>query len=825
MTDIGASLAQISKRLERLERAARLGYASLDDTALEVRDGNGSLRGIVGQQGDGTTAVNVVNGPPPPATSAPIVVSVLGGVTVSWDGQFAGGAVMPLDWSRVEVHASPLAVYTPTAATLKATVETAQGCTVVIATTDPVYVQLVARSTSGTASDPSATVGPVGPTAVVASDILDGIVTTVKLADDAVTAAKVAVNAVDSTAIADGAVLSAKLAAAAVSVGKIADNAVTGPAIASDAVTAGKVAADAITAREIAAGAVTAAEVAAGAITTDKLTVTGGANILSDPSFEGPYTASLVSGLSYATQDATKGNGSPTSIKIDATAATATYRSVQLTLLPVLPGDQIALAVDYFVSTDWVGADVNFQVRWETASGSILSYGKATTTSPVRNAWTSLAGTFTAPATATVARIRVESGGTTAGTVWFDNASVRPVLPGTQIQNGAITTAKVVAGAIQTAQLDTDAVNASKIAAGAVTTAKLAALAVTANEIAANTITVGKLAAGSVDATALKADAITGKVITGGTINGTDINGAVVTGGTVQTGATGERVVLTPTPPAPLLPRATVLMYSGTADEIGPGLLNSGVLASQPNTAVTSPCTAVDSLSQQLRSNLTLRSPKPGSTKGQFALNAIAPSTAADVGYAFIDGTTAIDANDQALLRIGTKDGATTPKTAEVQIGNGGLVKVIADALQVLPAASTSSGIIVNSAAGHTGNMIRLQHNGVDEFIVDNSGNASIFGNATVTGTLTAGNIVTGSVTITPSAANTPTSVSVSGLAVQGTTRRAFVSIADPAPGFTATTNGITGVGFSNLTSSGLTIWATRQNTTAVTVHWMVYGV
>ncbi|MEU0837092.1 hypothetical protein, partial [Streptomyces sp. NPDC005969] len=78
MTDIGVTLAQLQKRLDRLERASRLSYASLDDTALEVRDSSGSLRGVFGQQGDGTTAVNVVNGPPPPQPSAPIVVAVLG---------------------------------------------------------------------------------------------------------------------------------------------------------------------------------------------------------------------------------------------------------------------------------------------------------------------------------------------------------------------------------------------------------------------------------------------------------------------------------------------------------------------------------------------------------------------------------------------------------------------------------------------------------------------------------------------------------------------------------------------------------------------------
>ncbi|MFJ8109998.1 hypothetical protein [Streptomyces sp. NPDC096132] len=93
-----------------------------------------------------------------------------------------------------------------------------------------------------------------------------------------------------------------------------------------------------------------------------------------------------------------------------------------------------------------------------------------------------------------------------------------------------------------------------------------------------------------------------------------------------------------------------------------------------------------------------------------------------------------------------------------------------------------------------------------------------------VLGTLTASNIVTGSVAITPSAANTPTSVTVSGLNVPGTVLRAFTTIANPAPGFTAATNGVTGSGYTNLTSSGMTVWATRQSTTAVTIIWGIIG-
>ncbi|MEW2068645.1 hypothetical protein [Streptomyces sp. NPDC007346] len=514
----------MEKQIAELQRAARLSSASLDDTALLVRDESGSLRGIVGQQGDGTTAVTIVNGPPPPQPSAPIVVSVLGGVAASWDGSFTDGQVLPLDWSRTEVHASPDSSFAPASDTLQSTIETAQGATVVVPADGPVYVRLVARSTSGTASAPSLQAGPYGPMPVVAAELLDGIVTTVKLAEDAVTAAKLAAGAVGATALADGAVLAAKLADAAVAVGKIASGAVTEPAIAANAVTAGK----------IDAGAVTAREIAAGAVTTEKLIVTGGAELLADPSFEGAATANLVAGNAFWAVDDSKGNGSPKSLRVNAAAGSPTNRDLALFDMAALPGDQLAISVDYQASSDYVGTP-RIYARWENSSGGFLSAGAAQASPPVTGAsWQTISATITAPSGAARYRLNLASTSGVSGQLWFDNASVRSVLAGTQIQNGAVTTPKIVAGAVQAAQIDAEAVNASKIASGAVTTAKLDALAVTADKIAANTITTGKLAAGSVDATALKADAITGKVITGGTI----------TGAIVQTGTSGARIVL-----------------------------------------------------------------------------------------------------------------------------------------------------------------------------------------------------------------------------------------------------------------------------------------
>ncbi|MFD7867307.1 hypothetical protein [Streptomyces sp. NPDC059783] len=801
---LAVEVARLRRELAQVKKGQRLAHgASVEDSAIEVRDDTGSLRAIVGQQGDGTTAALIVNGPPPPQPSDPIVASVIGGVTASWDGLFADGAVMPLDWSRIEVHASTAAVFTPDSVTLQSTIETAQGATVVIPCETDVYVCLVARSTSGTASTPSGIAGPVGPAPVVATDILDGIVTTVKLADDAVTAAKVAAAAIDSTALADGAVLSAKLAAAAVSVGKIANNAVTGPAIAADAVTAGKIAADAVTAREIAAGSVTASEVAAGAITTDKITVSGGSNMLADPGFEGPYTAALVTGDAYWAVDTTKGNGSSKSLRVTATAATATNRDLTLFDMPIQPGDQLYLATDYQASTDFAGTP-RIYARWENSTGGFLSTSAAQASPPVLGAtWQRISATVTAPANTARVKLNVASTGGTAGQVWFDNATVRPVAGGTQIADGAITTQKIVAGAVQTLQLDAEAVNASKIAAGAVTTAKLDALAVTADKIAANTITAGKLAAGSVDATALKADAITGKTITGGTITG-----AVVTGGIIQTSTTGQRLLLNPAAVDPDNPSGTVPaveLHSGLVAQLSPGSIAAKVdssSAAYPYISLRSPAVAEvgpggGEPDLPIDSEIKLLSTQPGVRGGSFEINANSNPYASDLGSSNVYGYVAEDSSGTSALELTCFDGNSAPGGSGL-LGPGTTLSMSGSQVQIRAAnASTDRSVYVTTAG------------------------------LAVDGAISAGNFAFGTASITPSAAHTPTSTTVF-YNVIGTAFRGFASLNTTVPGVRSplgpTFAGVTGVSVSGATATSMLVWVNRENTTATNVNWQVWS-
>ncbi|MFE9497260.1 hypothetical protein [Streptomyces collinus] len=307
-----------------------------------------------------------------------------------------------------------------------------------------------------------------------------------------------------------------------------------------------------VTAAEISANAVTASKILAGSITADKLTIGSAGNMLADPSFEGAYTASLVSGNSSWSVDSTKGNGSSKSLKVDATAGVATTRTLKVMTIPWQAGETLYLSYAYQASSTYVGTP-KFYATWKDSSGTTLTWGVAQPTTVVvgGSAWNVVSGTFTAPANTVSADIAFESFNGTAGQLWFDTAVCRPVWSGTSIADGAITTvklaalsvtanelaanavtaAKILAGEIGATHLAAGAVTAGKIAAGAVqagniaagaiqtgdlaanavTTAKLAALSVTANELAANAVTASKILVGEVTASKLDVNALIGK--------------------------------------------------------------------------------------------------------------------------------------------------------------------------------------------------------------------------------------------------------------------------------------------------------------------------
>lgn len=157
-------IQRLARRIRSVEKLAfraatqpQLAYSSIEDGAIQSVE-DGTLKAIIGKQFDGTQAVTILNGPIPPTPSAPGAVAALEGAVLSWDGTFADGSVAPMDFTRVEVHASTDSGFTAEfAETLKATFETPRGAEVFVSLPASAhYVRLVARTASGGRSAASA---------------------------------------------------------------------------------------------------------------------------------------------------------------------------------------------------------------------------------------------------------------------------------------------------------------------------------------------------------------------------------------------------------------------------------------------------------------------------------------------------------------------------------------------------------------------------------------------------------------------------------------------------------------------------------------------
>lgn len=146
----------------------------------------------------------------------------------------------------------------------------------------------------------------------------------------------------------------------------------------------------------------------------------------------------------------------------------------------------------------------------------------------------------------------------------------------------------------------------------------------------------------------------------------------------------------------------------------------------------------------------------------------------------------------------------TIPETGQdIQLSSGSIKET--DWAAILDLGSVAGGVPTVSVSGFRE--------------VDGTGEAGPC-NLDIDGVLTSTNIAYGQVTITPSAANTPTSALVSGLGLRGSTFYGWATAQSVVPG-----SQVTGVGITGISSTGCTVWATRTNTTATVVNWLVIGV
>lgn len=485
------------------------------------------------------TAANDTTAPPVPKT--PTASAYLGQVRIYWDGLGSAGQAMPSDFAYTEVHISTVNAFTPTTTTMIDQL-TAAGASIATGLTygTPYYVKLISVDHVGNKSAASAQ-ATATPVAVGGADLQNTIIDATKLVDGAVTNVKLANNAVDAAKILDGAVGTLKLAALAVSTAKIqtsaittaliaasavttteiADNAITTPKLIAGAVTAAKItantitaneiAANAITTSELAAGAVTAAkivagtitswEIAAGAITTEKLSVGSiGDTVVVNGSFEELNDAGTLprnwqldaaggtAGATYATEAlAANVKGGVRSLKMNNAAGLAA-RAYGNIVIPASGGDFWYAGAQ--VKGAIAGIPVAVYIHCYTNTGafinSMLAASGVTTTS-----FQKFEGNVVLPATTSQIRIGLDlSSYATATSLYVDEVEGRKVTVSAQIADGAITTPKIIAGAITAAS--------GILADASIGTAKIINLAVTDAKI--GNMAVGKLTAGSLTA-------------------------------------------------------------------------------------------------------------------------------------------------------------------------------------------------------------------------------------------------------------------------------------------------------------------------------------
>jgi hypothetical protein len=113
----------------------------------------------------------------------------------------------------------------------------------------------------------------------------------------------------------------------------------------------------------------------------------------------------------------------------------------------------------------------------------------------------------------------------------------------TEIDENAITEAKILNGAVSTGKIVNDAINEAKLALGAVTSGKISAGAVIAEKIGANAVIAEKIFAGAVTAEKILAGAVTAEKILAGAVTAEKILAGTITADRIAVGAiTADRI-------------------------------------------------------------------------------------------------------------------------------------------------------------------------------------------------------------------------------------------------------------------------------------------
>ncbi|WP_324787016.1 hypothetical protein [Streptomyces sp. H51] len=783
---LAARIANLERLVRDLARSSRLANSSIENGSIGIYDSDGLLRGSIGLQEDGTVGMAAVNGPPPPVPAAPTLVSVLGGVAATWDGTFAGGSPAPTDFAYVAVHVSTSADFTA-GDTLFSGFYATSGGSMTVPASVPVWVRLVCVSTSGAASEPSAVAGPVGPAPVVAQEVLNGIVTELALADGAVTRAKIEAGAVDGTVLADGAVSTPKLVAGEID----------GLVLKAGTVNADRLVAASITAAQIQGLSITGNEIAANTLTADKLsagTITAASGVISSIDASkitvGMITASQIDASSLVIS-AGNVNGTVASASSAGTVTGAIGAGV--TLPPTQMGaGQIPQTTTIHGGSILTNTLDAASIKAGTIAVDRLTVGlvgavgqKWYDFGDSASKWLNPGGTMT-----TVAVADSQAGGNVMQCVGYVQGAYRPDV---KIPFDPSVTYRVSLRIRQTVANSTPGTNQTLYAG----VAGLAGDGVTfVNNTGANSKSSQFYVA--VDGANLVAGA--GWTTYTGYIKGTSSAPVRTTAPNANAPAQLHSSVRYITP----------FLYANYQQGTGTVEIDMYAVEVVESGGITASNITAGSIDGQTITGAVVRAVR--------ANGSVAALMAPDIG----DG--------QAGFQTTSADGTLYSRleAGELTFGSPGLSQVVPTGITGKASGGTldlQSGMIGGGAQAHiilaSGDSPLASGNGAPFISLEwdgTSGGPDMI--VDVSGILAPRNFAWGRVQITPSAANVPTSVTVTGLSIRGSTFRGLATPSTTVPG-----TSVLGVGVTNLSSTSATIWATRNNTTATNVDYLLIGV
>ncbi len=435
---------------------------------------------------------------------------------------------------------------------------------------------------------------------ITANEIAASTITTTEIAANTITANDIAAHTITASEITASTITSTEIAAATITGSNIAGNTITGSNLVAGTITATQIGVSSLSAISanlgtITAGTITGAtfqssasnprvymdstgvgSVDSGGTTTFKLDAStgklttlagvGGPNLLSNTRAEDGTTGWTTSASTIASTTAVGGVSGPRAFSVTSTAASGStyiYSGVPSGTPPTNKNIRPAQPGESFTLTGFVRGAVartaDVLLRFYDAANTQLGTTGGTSVTTSTTSWQRVSVTVTAPASTASVGALFRFTPTAIGDViyWTDmqlergtfptSYGPRPdeILPGTVTGNsGGAGTGAIATGTIIGTDLLANTITATQIQASTITSVEIASATITAGNIAANTITGGNIAASTLTADLLNVGNLSAISADLGSITAGALGAVTVTGATVQTAATGQRVVI-----------------------------------------------------------------------------------------------------------------------------------------------------------------------------------------------------------------------------------------------------------------------------------------